>query len=70
VNILAGPGAPPIAVLEQIGVRRVSVGQYPMRATLALLERIASELRDDGTYEAMKQDRFSHAAVNRLFAEL
>lgn len=67
VNILAGPGAPSTGQLEQLGVRRISTGQYPMRATLALIERVCTELRQLGTYTAMQQDRYSHSTVNRLF---
>jgi 2-methylisocitrate lyase-like PEP mutase family enzyme len=68
INILAVPGAPPIHELEKLGVRRVSVGSGPMRATLALTARIARELRNAGTYSAFA-DALPYADMNRLFEE-
>ena len=68
VNILAVPGAPPVAELERLGVRRVSVGSGPMRATLALIRRIARELLAEGTYTAFA-DAIPYAETNRLFEE-
>ncbi|WP_277553961.1 isocitrate lyase/PEP mutase family protein [Halobaculum limi] len=53
LNVLGGPGAPPIPDLADAGAARVSVGSGPMRATLGLLREIATELRDEGTYDAM-----------------
>ncbi|SHG42656.1 isocitrate lyase/PEP mutase family protein [Halobaculum gomorrense] len=53
LNVLGGPGAPPVEALAEAGAARVSVGSGPMRATLALVRDIAAELRDDGTYDAM-----------------
>jgi 2-methylisocitrate lyase-like PEP mutase family enzyme len=67
VNILALPGTPPVAELEQLGVRRVSVGSGPNRATLAIVRRIAHELRDHGTYNAITEQTIPYAEVNQLF---
>ncbi|MFC7136228.1 isocitrate lyase/PEP mutase family protein [Halobaculum litoreum] len=53
LNVLGGPGAPPVDALAAAGVARVSVGSGPMRATLGLLREIAGELHDEGTYGAM-----------------
>jgi 2-methylisocitrate lyase-like PEP mutase family enzyme len=68
VNILAVPGTPPVAELERLGVRRVSVGSGPMRATLALVTRIARELKEQGTYAGFS-DALPGAEVNRMFEE-
>lgn len=65
VNILAVPGTPSIPDLEKLGVRRVSVGSGPMRATLGLLRRVAEELKTSGTYSAMG-GAIPHAEVNKL----
>lgn len=65
LNILAGPGCPPIAELEQLGVARVSLGSAPMRATLGLLRRITNELKSTGTYQSLAGAP-PHAEVNRL----
>jgi 2-methylisocitrate lyase-like PEP mutase family enzyme len=65
LNILAGPGSPPISELQKIGVARVSLGSSPMRATLGLVRRIAQELQTTGTYSAL-EDAPPHAEVNKL----
>lgn len=67
VNIMAGPGAPEISELEQIGVRRVTFGTGPMRAILAFVQRLAKDLRASGQSEWLAQTEFSHATVNALF---
>ena len=67
VNILAGPGSPPVPELQKNGVARVSLGSGPMRATLGLLKRIAEELRTSGTYTGMLGAP-SHTDVNRLMS--
>jgi 2-methylisocitrate lyase-like PEP mutase family enzyme len=53
VNILAGPGSPPIPELRKLGVARVSLGSSTMRASLGVLRRVASELRSSGTYQSL-----------------
>jgi 2-methylisocitrate lyase-like PEP mutase family enzyme len=57
-----------VGELERLGVRRVSVGSGPMRATLALTARIARELLDAGTYASFS-DAIPSAEVQRLFKE-
>jgi 2-methylisocitrate lyase-like PEP mutase family enzyme len=68
INILAGPGAPPIPELQKLGVARVSVGSGPMRAALTLLRRIAEDLRGPGDFTSFGRDVISHAEVNQLLA--
>ena len=65
VNILAGPGFPPVPELEKLGVARVSLGSGPMRATLGLVQRMAEELKTTGTYRTL-EGAPSHADVNRI----
>ena len=65
LNILAGPGSPPIPELQQLGVARVSLGSSPMRATLGLLGRMAEELKTTGTYRFL-ENAPSHDNVNRM----
>jgi 2-methylisocitrate lyase-like PEP mutase family enzyme len=69
LNILASAGLPPISELESLGVARVSVGSGPMRATLGLVDRIAGELHDHGTYNSMVDGEIPYADVNRLLAK-
>lgn len=65
VNILAVAGTPSIPELEKLGVARVSLGSGPMRATLALLRRMAEELKATGTYSAL-ESAVPGAEVNRM----
>lgn len=67
VNILTGPGAPPVAELGRLGVARASIGSAGMRATLGLMRRIAAELRDQGSYDSLAEGAMSFAEVNALF---
>ena len=53
VNVLAVPGTPSVATLQQLGVARISFGSGPMRATLKVLEQFALELKEHGTFETM-----------------
>jgi 2-methylisocitrate lyase-like PEP mutase family enzyme len=53
LNVMAGPGAPPVAELAALGVRRVSVGTAMASAAYAVAIRGARELLTDGTYGAM-----------------
>ena len=69
VNILAGAGVPPVRELAELGVRRVSVGSGPMRATLGLIQRIARELKEEGTYEGFTEGALPYPELERLFGE-
>ena len=70
LNVLAGPGCPPVPELEALGVRRLSLGSGVMRATLGLVRRIAGELRGPGTFTALAGDQVPpHAEVNRLLGD-
>ncbi|MEV6205731.1 isocitrate lyase/phosphoenolpyruvate mutase family protein [Kitasatospora sp. NPDC051914] len=53
VNILAGPGAPTVAELSELGVARVSLGSSVAEAAYAVVRRVASELVATGTYESL-----------------
>lgn len=66
LNVLAGPGTPPVARLQELGVARVSLGSGPMRATMALMRDMAEEFRDAGTYTRMLANTISYADANHL----
>lgn len=58
INILANPtiGAgvtPSISELQDLGVARVSLGSALMKATLALIKKVANELSEKGTYNIL-----------------
>jgi 2-methylisocitrate lyase-like PEP mutase family enzyme len=67
INILATGGAPSIAELEHLGVRRVSVGSGPMRASMGLTQRIAKELKEHGTFASMIEGAMPYLEANQLF---
>ncbi|MGH7822356.1 MAG: isocitrate lyase/PEP mutase family protein [Candidatus Binatia bacterium] len=66
LNIMAFAGVPTAKELERLGVKRVSVGAGPMRATLGLVRRIAEEVLREGTYSSFL-DAPSHGEVNGMF---
>lgn len=53
VNVMAGPGAPPVARLAALGVARVSVGSGIAQAAHALVRGAARELLTEGTYGSL-----------------
>jgi 2-methylisocitrate lyase-like PEP mutase family enzyme len=58
INILANPasgaGIPPsVSELQDLGVARLSLGSGLMKATLALIKKVADELSQNGTYRVL-----------------
>ena len=51
MNVLAGPGTPPVPELAKLGVKRVTVGSNITKATLVTIRRAAEELMGPGSYE-------------------
>ena len=68
LNVYAGyPGAPVLSALQQLGVRRISLGCGPMQAALAQLGTIAAEALDEGRYDTMGKRMLTPAEANGLF---
>lgn len=67
INLLAQAATPPVGELERMGVRRVSVGSGPMRATMTLVRAIAQELAQEGIYTSFTRGVMTYAEANRLF---
>lgn len=67
INILTVPGCPPIAELQALGVRRVSEGSGPMRASMMLTRKIAQDLLTTGTYARFHTDAVPYPEANKLF---
>lgn len=67
VNILAGAGSPSVRELADLGVRRISLGSGPMRATLGLLRQLAQEVQSRGTYSLLNGAP-PHAEINKLMS--
>jgi len=55
LNILSGPGGPPIPELAALGVARVSLGSSVALAAYDLARRAALEALGEGTYQAIGQ---------------
>lgn len=68
VNILAVPGSPSVSELVQLGVKRISLGSGPMRASMGVLRRVAEEVKTSGTYHQM-EGAPSHAEMNQLMSK-
>jgi len=68
VNILAGPGAPAVADLQEIGVARVTVGGSLARAGITAALAAAKELIGAGTFE-YGRDALSQGQVHALFED-
>jgi 2-methylisocitrate lyase-like PEP mutase family enzyme len=67
-NVLAGPGMPPVADLQRIGIARLSVGSAIMRATLAIARDAADELLQKGTYNTFLDRNIPYNEVNELMS--
>jgi 2-methylisocitrate lyase-like PEP mutase family enzyme len=66
LNVLAGPGMPPVADLQRVGIARLSVGSAIMRATLAVARDAADELLQKGTYNTFLDRNIPYHEVNEL----
>jgi 2-methylisocitrate lyase-like PEP mutase family enzyme len=58
INILSNPGngaglPPTVRELQDLGVARLSLGSGLMKATLALIKKVADELSEKGTYNIL-----------------
>lgn len=67
LNILGAPDAPSLKALEALGVRRVTFGSAPMRATLGLVRRMAREWKEKGTYGTLGAYGIPFAELQKLF---
>ena len=68
VNVMAGPGAPSVADLAAVGVRRVTVGISIAQAAYSVAFRATAELLRDGTFGAL-EGALDFGTVNGMFAE-
>jgi len=67
LNVLLGPGTPPLRDLEKMGVARASLGSAVMRATLGLVERIGKQLLEQSeTYASILDGAIPYAEMNQL----
>jgi 2-methylisocitrate lyase-like PEP mutase family enzyme len=69
VNVLGRPGAPSVAELAAVGVRRVSVGGAFAYAALGTTVEAARELLDEGTYGYFERAGIGLQAARAAFAD-
>ena len=55
VSILAGSQAPPLSVLQDLGVARVSYGTAFARAAAGAIRRLAAEIQETGTITSLSE---------------
>jgi 2-methylisocitrate lyase-like PEP mutase family enzyme len=67
LNVLGTPNAPTLKELAALGVRRVTFGSAPMRATLGLVRRMAREWKEKGTYGTLEAYGIPFADLQKLF---
>jgi 2-methylisocitrate lyase-like PEP mutase family enzyme len=67
LNVLGTPNAPTLRELATLGVRRVTFGSAPMRATLGLVRRMAREWKEKGTYGTLEAYGIPFADLQKLF---
>jgi 2-methylisocitrate lyase-like PEP mutase family enzyme len=59
---------PPAPELAGLGVRRISVGSGPTRATIGLVRRMGRELLEEGTYASIVEGAIPYPEANSLFS--
>jgi 2-methylisocitrate lyase-like PEP mutase family enzyme len=68
LNILASPGAPPVAELERLGVARVSTGSGFMRSCFAKARDVARDVFATGSWESLLDNTISYQEMNELIS--
>ena len=66
LNVLGGPGAPSIPELESAGVRRVSIGSGGYRTAIGIMQKVARQLKEQGTYELINEHAIPFALSQLL----
>ncbi|MHA6260180.1 isocitrate lyase/PEP mutase family protein [Sporosarcina sp. CAU 1771] len=66
INLLSNPLLPTLEELSTIGIERVSTGSGPFRATVSMLNSIADELYNKGTFEQLTKNVLSYEEVEEM----
>ena len=69
LNVMVVHGLPPVAELAKAGLRRLSTGGRPGAAVLGVLAKIATELREQGTYNQIFEHSLPGTEIQRLFGK-
>lgn len=65
LNVMAGPGAPDVATLAELGVSRISLGSSIAQAAYAVVRRAARQVLSSGTYDELA-DALDYGELNAL----
>ncbi len=68
LNILAGSGAPSIARLEELGVRRVSVDSALSRVAWSAARTAAAEMIEQGTFSRLAESTLAFGEMQALMS--
>lgn len=68
VNVMLTPHVPPLAMLRELGVRRVSAGAAIAQAAYGLTRRLATALLEEGSAGSLFEGAAGYAELNALFA--
>jgi 2-methylisocitrate lyase-like PEP mutase family enzyme len=66
INIVARAGTPPVAELERIGVKRVSIASGATLAVMSLIKKIGEELRASGRFDVLEHS-MNRPEAQKLF---
>jgi 2-methylisocitrate lyase-like PEP mutase family enzyme len=70
INLLLWPSLPAIPELRRLGVRRLSVGASLTRLAYETIRRAATELLQDGSYDALSSGTLNARELNQLMAQV
>jgi 2-methylisocitrate lyase-like PEP mutase family enzyme len=68
VNVTGRPGMPDAAVLERIGVARITVASAPALVAMSTVQRLATDLRTTGSFDGLTSV-LRHPDAQKLFSE-
>ncbi len=66
LNVLFGPGVPSIPELEAAGVCRVSIGSGGYRTAIGIMQKLARELKEQGTCDLISEHAIPFALSQLL----
>jgi 2-methylisocitrate lyase-like PEP mutase family enzyme len=66
INIVARAGTPPVADLERIGVKRISIASGATLAVMSLIKQIGGELRSNGRFDVLEHS-MNRPEAQKLF---
>ena len=69
LNVLAGPGMPPVAELQRLGVARVSTGSAFMRICFAKARDVAHDILTAGTWQSLLDNTIPYREMNDLVVQ-